>query len=126
MIKLVCIGPIRQILHPFIYICVASSYLIMEAYIKWKTQLQNIDSIEGETKNMNKSGPISFSITLAFVIHTLSDFILPKLIKGNEYYLAKILISNMVLFHQQCVHVFKKQKCFTKVNRFYTCKTYLF
>ena len=90
-------GPVRKILHPLIYFCVASSYLTMEVYIKWKIRLQNTDSLDGETSNMNKSGPVSFSIMASLVIHTLSDFTLPKLIKGHEYYPAKVLISNMVL-----------------------------
>jgi len=77
----------------------------MEVYIKWKTRLQNIDGIVGETINMNKSGPISFSITLALAVHTLSDFTLPRLIEGSKYYQAKVLISNMVLISPTNMHV---------------------
>jgi hypothetical protein len=115
-------GPVRKILHPFIYFSVASSYLIMEVYIKWKTHLQNTDSLEGENSNLNKSGPVSLSITLSFVVHTLSDFTLPKLIKGHEYYPAKVLISNMVIISPTVYDVSKSfnvllKKCFAFVKQ---------
>ncbi len=90
-------GPVRKIIHPSIYMCVASLYFIMEIYIKWKTRLQNIAGLDNEISNINKSGPISYVVTLTVVLQTLSDFTVPKLISGPEYYLIKVFISNVVL-----------------------------
>jgi hypothetical protein len=99
----------------------------MELYIKWKIWRQKVDGIEIET-NLNKSGPVSMSLALALILHTLSDFTLPKLIKGPEYFLAKVLISNLIFFitvptiviwNNPNIHKFVKQAMQSKIPRIF-------
>jgi hypothetical protein len=88
---------VRKIIHPMVYLLVALSYIVMEIFIKCKAAMPNLDPNTGQT-NLNRSQPVSISIAASFILHTASDFIVPKLIKGPEYFAAKILISNFLFY----------------------------
>ena len=95
------------------------SYLSMEVCIKCM-------SYAGlETESLNKSRPVSLSITSAFIIHISSDFILPKVIKGPVYFQAKIFISNLIFFivlptiiiwNNNNIYNYVHQKFLTKIS----------
>ena len=87
----------RKIIHPSIYAIVALSYLIMEIFMTCKAR-NPMSHERVPDSNPNRSQPVSVSIAVSFFLHITSDFVVPKLIPGPEYFAMKILISNFLFY----------------------------
>ncbi len=88
--------PFMDLIYSILFISGLTSVLAMELCVI---------CLNNYTGSHNRSSPLSLSIMTAFIVQMILDLILPKVVQGTQYYVAKMFIA--VLVKKIIAHLFK-------------------
>ena len=85
--------PYMDLIYSILFISGLTSVLAMELCVI---------CLNNYTGSHNRSSPLSLSIITAFLVQMILDMILPKVIQGTQYYVAKMFIAVLVNISMSC------------------------